>query len=176
MISSKPKISIKSKLKSIPKTLSKGKQNKTKLITGLTGALIGALTAVLILKRKRKSVIKKINVTYEILTNKIEKLEQKLKNEKVFHQVLIKNLDEKQKSQETQEFKTQPKIKEELQKLKKEKENLNEIIKKYDTTNKQYEIIRHQMQNDINKFVNNEKILINELKNKDKIISELQIK
>lgn len=171
MSSSKPKISIKTKLKSIPKTLSKGKQNKTKLITGLTGALIGAaLTAVLILKRKRKSVIKKLNVTYEILTNKIEKLEQKLKNEKVFHQVLIKNLDEKQ------EFKTQPKIKEELQKLKKEKENLNEIIKKYDTTNKQYEIIRHKMQNDINKFVNNEKLLINELKNKDKIISELQIK
>lgn len=167
-------ISIKSKLKSNIKSLNKIK-NKDKIIIPVgIGAVLGILGTILILKTNKKNSIKKLNITHEILSHKIQELEQKLKNEKLLHQVLIKNLDEKeQKKEQTTQFKRATINKNELNKLKKEKQDLEELIKKYDKSNKEYEVIRSKMKNELDTFVKHEKMLINELQNKDKIINEL---
>jgi hypothetical protein len=65
------------------------KKNKIKVIIPL------GLNWFLILKRNKKSSIKKFDTTYVILNDTIDELKQELKKEKVLHQLLIKQIDDK---------------------------------------------------------------------------------
>lgn len=164
-------------IKSQIKTPSK-KGKLTKAIVPAIGALT-ILGGIALLMRKKQSIVKKLDIKYEIAVNKIESLEEKLKKEKVLHQVLIKNLNEKQhdKDKKSEEFKRATinkkfhidkinRLSKELDEIKNKKQKLEEVIKKY-------EDIKHLMDNDLQKFVKNEKFLITELQNKDKLLRQI---
>lgn len=170
-------ISKRSKLKSQIKS-----ENKKCKVKAILPVGIGALTilgGLALLMRKKQTIVKKLDIKHEIAMGKIMELEEKLKKEKVLHQILIKNLDNKQEHQKkkSEEFKRATinkqfhldKIKrltKELDEVKTKKQELDEVIKKYEN-------IKNLMNNDLQKFVKSEKFLIAELQNKDKLLRQL---
>lgn len=172
-------ISKRSKLKSQIK--SENKKGKVKAILHVGIGALTILGGLALLMRKKQTIIKKLDIKHEIAMEKIMDLEEKLKREKVLHQILIKNLNDKQddNNKKSEEFKKATinknfhidkinRLTKELDEVKNKKQQLEELIKKYEN-------IKNLMDNDLQKFIKSEKFLITELQNKDKKIDQLRI-